>query len=263
MKPLQEALQELKNAISTIDILTLFYNAILIFLCSALILLLLKLSWGLAFIPATLALFFITAKKTKQSKLLRAEETTPELQEKLRTAADNIDKDNEVVTLLSQEVIRDMKKIETAKFVDFKQLTTKGVLILALAFLCVTVAYLNVGLDLPDFGKRAIQEPLTLIKERVAGQDLPNINPHVDEGNISNILGNRSLALLGKKELLLQLNPVESEINLDEIKDPEKKDFSPPPYPKEIYTSYDISYNERIPKQNSKIIKNYFQEISR
>ena len=260
--PIRKALNELHFSLAALDLITIFYNTTFIFLFSALILLLLKLHWGYAFLPSTLALFTYTYQKARKNKLLRTEETTPELAEKLRTSADNLDKQNPLAEALHQEVIKDMKKIETAKFVDFKELTIKTVLLITVAFLTITLSYLNVGFDFPTFAIKA-QEPLQILKTRLAGQDVPKLDTTLPEGNLSDILGNRSLALLGKKNLILQLNPLQSEVNLEETHEAEKKDFSPPPYPKEIYTTYDIAYNERIPKQNSEVIKTYFQEISR
>ncbi len=262
MKPIQEALKELERAITSIDLITHLYTSTFTFLFSAFLLLLVKIPWTYASLPTLIYFFVYGYKKTQENKYLKTEQHTPELQEKLRTAADNLDKENEIVTLLQQEVIKDMRKVETSKFIDFKDLTIKAVLLLTLAFLTITISYLNVGLDLPNFAKKA-QAPLTEIKERIAGQDIPTTDTHISEGNLSTILGNKSLALLGKKEIILQLNPLQSEVNLEEIKDAEKKDFSPQAYPKEIYTSYDIASNERLPKQNSKVIKSYFQQISR
>lgn len=262
MKQIEEALTELKKAIASIDLITLFYNATLIFLVSTFTLLLLGLFWGLAFLPAMIYLFYFGYKKSKGNKLLKAELTTPKLNEKLRTAADNTDKDNELVNALNEEVVRDMKYIETQKFLDYKDLSMKITLIVTVSFFTIILSYLNVGLDLPEFASR-VDQPLNEIRERIAGQEIPDINRVAEEGNISNILGDRSLALLGKKEILLEINPLESEVNLEEISEAEGKDFNPPSYPKEIYTSYDIASQERAPKQNSHIIKSYFEQISR
>ena len=222
MKAIEEAFKELRQAISAVDLIILFFNAIFFFLFSVLLLLLLKLYWGYAFIPTLSYLLYFGHKKATSNKFLRTEQTTPQLKEKLRTAADNLDKENEIVSLLHQEVIKDMKNIETTTFLDFRDLSIKATLILGLSFLIVFVAYLNVGLDFPEFSKK-IQEPIATLKERVAGQDVPNVNRHVPEGNLSLVLGNKSLALLGKKELIIKLNPLASEINLDEVKDAEKK----------------------------------------
>ncbi|MFA4886807.1 MAG: hypothetical protein WC595_01205 [Candidatus Nanoarchaeia archaeon] len=262
MKPIHEALRELKLFISTLDLFNLLYSTTFFFLFCLFLLTLVNLHWGFAFLPTTIYLVILAYRQTKNNPYLRTEKTTPALHEKLRTAVDNIDKENEIVELLHQEVVRDLKKVETAKFIDFHELSIKTVLLLTVSFLIIVVSYLNVGLDLPDFARKA-QAPLTQLKERIAGQDVPNIDRNVPDGNLTSVLGNKSLALLGKREIILQLNPLQSEVNLEDIKDAEEKDFNPPAYPKEIYTSYDAASAEQQPKQNAKVIKTYFQQLSK
>jgi len=262
MKPIQEALTELRHAIASLDLVLLLYDSAFIFLGATLLTLLLNLYWGFAFIPTLLYVLWIGHKKTQEDTLLRAEQTTPALQEKLRTAADNITKDNEIVQALHQEVIKDLHHVETAKFIDFDKLNHKTGLLVGLAFLIIILAYFDVGLNLPEFTQN-IKEPLAELKQRISGDEVPLLDRTVPEGNLSAILGNKSLALLGKKEIIIQLNPLQSEINLEDIKEAQAQDFNPPAYPKEIYTSYDAASIERLPKQHSKIIKTYFEKISR
>src|SRR3989338_6853078 len=135
MKPIQGALRELKLFISTLDLFNLLYSTIFFFLFCLFLLTLLSLHWGFAFLPTTIYLIILAYRQTKNNPYLRTEKTTPALHEKLRTAVDNIDKENEIVELLHQEVVRDLKKVETANFVDFHELSIKTVLLLTVAFL--------------------------------------------------------------------------------------------------------------------------------
>jgi len=90
-----------------------------------------------------------------------------------------------------------------------------------------------------------------------------DLNLSYVEGNLDDILGNRSIAKLGVKELSLIIRPLESDADLNNIKQVSKEDFNAPIFPKEIYTSYDVAYNDRIAKENQKLVKNYFEQISR
>ncbi len=262
MKPIEEAFLELKRAISLLDLFDLFYNTTFAFLFSFFLFMLAHINWQWAFLPSIFFFLFYGWFKFKQNKFLRTEQTTPDLAEKLRTAADNLDKENQINQELQEEVIRDLRKVETVKFLDFKELSIKTTLLFTLALLILVVSYLDVGFDLPQLSQK-IQEPVQSLKERISGQDVPSVDRKISEGNLSSVLGNKSLALLGKKEVVLQLNPLQSEADFENVGDTSQKDFNPPEYPKEIYTSYDIASNERLEAQNSKVIKSYFQEISR
>ena len=65
------------------------------------------------------------------------------------------------------------------------------------------------------------------------------------------------------EELILTINPLESDADTSKVKPNSEKDFDKPTFPKEIYTSYDVAYNERINKENQKVVKNYFEKIAR
>jgi len=81
------------------------------------------------------------------------------------------------------------------------------------------------------------------------------------EENLSeDIYGNESIAELGNDELMLQLNPSLSDIDISQIKDPEHREFKSN-VPTEIAGSTDASFEESIPKGYQKIVKSYFRQI--
>ncbi len=55
---------------------------------------------------------------------------------------------------------------------------------------------------------------------------------------------------------------MESDADVNDINQIRQEDFNAPIFPKEIYTSYDVAYNERIAKENQKVVKSYFEQIS-
>ena len=120
------------------------------------------------------------------------------------------------------------------------------------------IAFFNVDLTQK---LAVITEPL---KEavRTSSQEAVYRNISITEGNLSEVLGNKSLAKLKKRDLKLMINPLLSEADPGSVSAPRAESFSPPNFPKEIYTSYDVSYNEKIAKQNQQIIKNYFEQIN-
>ena len=89
------------------------------------------------------------------------------------------------------------------------------------------------------------------------------MNISVTEGNLSDILGNNSIARFKKENIKLTINPLLSETDPSDIRQVQAESFTPPDFPKEIYTSYDVSYNEKVAKQNQQVVKDYFEKINR
>ena len=98
---------------------------------------------------------------------------------------------------------------------------------------------------------------------RDGGKDVTYVNDNIEYGDLSEVFGDGNLANLDGDELSLELNLLDSEIVLGDYNDIKEREFFPPNFPKEIYTSYDVAYNERIAKENQKVVKKYFQQITR
>ena len=62
--------------------------------------------------------------------------------------------------------------------------------------------------------------------------------------------------------LKLQISPADTDIDISNVKEPEKKDFKSYAA-KEIFATTDASYEENIPKNYHKIVKSYFTQISK
>ena len=146
-----------------------------------------------------------------------------------------------------------------AYFIDYSGITIRMLLLTILSILVIIASFLNVSFDF-NLGNVI---PFRSTDIRLAGQDVVDLNLSYVEGNLDDILGNRSIAKLGVKELSLIIRPLESDADLNNIKQVSKEDFNAPIFPKEIYTSYDVAYNDRIAKENQKLVKNYFEQISR
>ncbi len=104
-----------------------------------------------------------------------------------------------------------------------------------------------IGEDLGDLGKPEAGEEINLLSKERDDQD---------------IYGEKRLATLSSKELELQINPIAGEIDINIITEVTQQDFVAPQFPKEIYTSADVSYQGRIPQKNQQVVKNYFNAIT-
>ncbi len=260
MKIIEAALRELKEALYVLDIVALLLDTIITFLGFLIFLVIFNLPWYYALAPAILYFTFTFLREWNHSKMSRVEEKVPELNEQLRTVEDNLDKENTITTWLNDEVIAKMKKIKTSFFIDLNDLKLKSASILLISLIIIIIAILNVNFDAKLAAQKInakgifTRQPL----QEVTRIDLASLR----EGNLSDIFGNKSLAKLGTKELELTLNPLQSEINLQELTEAEKQTFTPPDFPKEIYTSYEQAYTENVPKENQKVIQRYFQQIT-
>jgi hypothetical protein len=256
MKIIKSALDELKNSLLFLSLFNSFIDSLVFFLIMIFFVLFLPISWYWALLPSGLFLIINSWRKIKAIKLKDVEEKVPVLYEQIRTAADNIDRDNAMVQSLNQDVIKKMKKVRTSYFLNFNKLSIKMVLIAVFSFFIILFSSFNV--QLPDIGdilenirmpgfisdrERALQEQEALLVE----------SEH-------DIYGESSIAELGDKELELEIKPIASELDLSKVKEVEEREFKSE-FPIEIYATADASFDDNIPKENQKIVKNYFNGI--
>lgn len=80
--------------------------------------------------------------------------------------------------------------------------------------------------------------------------------------NLSEILGEKSIAELGRQQLDLEINPIMSDVDIGKVRPPEERSFREVP-PPEIRATTDVSFEDNIPKQYQRIVKTYFKEITK
>ena len=249
------ALKELKDVLTAVTVFDVLFNTIVIFLFFYLALMLMTINPFYSLIPtiAYFAYFFPRSYK-KKVRYQEVEEKVPVLNEQLRTAADNTDKEYEIVKELNKDVMRKMKHVHTSHFINFNKAGYRLLFVAILSFGIIALAAADVRfLDFNEVVsdvKRAM-EPKSNI--------LSDIDPGT--GEETDIFGEESIAQLGTNELNLQINPVASEIDINDIKDVEKKEFSST-FPDEISARSDSSYDDKIPKEHKEIVKRYFRGIT-
>lgn len=260
-KPIQQAIREIRLTLLQINILTWILDTLVVFLVSNLAFYLLMLHWTYAFIP-TAIYAAVHAYNTRTNVTLRhVEEKVPELKEQLITAADNVDKDYEIVEYLNKDVLKGMKQTMTSYFLSFGKLSRELFLLFIISFLIIGASAYNVRfLDT----HKAIQEIKDFAGKRTGEYDVNEMLLQYDEGDPDedNIYGEKSIALLGNEQMLLELNPVKSDADISKVKEPEHRKFRST-IPTEIAASTDASFEESIPQGYQKIVKSYFREISK
>ncbi|MEK6904454.1 MAG: hypothetical protein AABW87_02570 [Nanoarchaeota archaeon] len=258
MKNIEKALTELRRSLIVSKLFNITIDALVVFLIFFLVFILMSISWFYTFIPTVIYLAFFTRKKLKSIKYLEVEKKVPLLQEKLRTAADNVDKDNEIVNQLHNEVIREMKLIRMSMFLDPFKNTMKIGFIGVLAFAIVLSASLNVMLF--DFD--------VLIKDiggRFGGDVFVSDLNITFEGGNENIYGEESIIDYGSEELNLGLNTMQGELDFERKKEAENLNFHGRYITQEdLKAISDSSYIEKkLAKDEEEIVKRYFNQITR
>lgn len=258
MKQMLLALRELKQVLAQVAFSQAVLEGLIILLSSFIICVLINLPIYFGFIPGSLYFVHLANKKFKGIKLSKVEEEFPDLKEQLTTAADNLYRKNDIVAGLHEDVLRLMKSIKTSHFIKFKTMWRQLVAIAALCFALILFTSLNMQfVDYKEIAKE-IQE---------FGQD--RARPDIFEfqqagvGNESDIFGNESLAELGLEELQVQINPIFSEINLQDIKEAKEQEFEEGAFPADIEAKITAQEGgENIPKEHKEIVKKYFSGLA-
>ncbi len=260
MQIVERALGELKRVLYVLDFTNWFLDALLIFVIILLFCVLLGESWIYALLFALGYLLVRWVFSVSDNKYLIVEKKVHELNEQLRTVADNIYRTNPILDSLKEDVVKNMKKVKTSYFINEKFVTVKVLIICLLAFFVVFASFMNINFNGIDF---SLPDPLKAVGIRGYGKEPVHLNFFLSQGNLSDLLGNKSLAELGSKEFQLVVNPLESDVDLSLVENVGDTDFSKPNFPKEIYTRYDVAYNEQIAKENQKVVRSYFDQIIR
>lgn len=255
----KEALEELETNITVLDLGKGILNTLIIFVLIFLLATIFHFSIYFAFIPSLVFFVFNLIFIFYKNKYIVAEEKVPELNERLRTVADNLDRSNPILDSLKEDVVRSMTRVKADYFIDYTGVAIRILFLTIISILVIIASFLNVSFDF-NFSDLPIIRGQSV---RLAGQEVADLNLTYLEGNLSDILGEKSIAKLGTKQLKLVINPLESDADINNIRQVKEQEFNPPVFPKEIYTSYDVAYNDRIAKENQKVVKNYFQQISR
>ncbi len=247
------ALNELREVLIQIAIIDNTLHAIGIFLIFVFLLALFRLSWIFALIPFAFFLTFGILKAFQSASLRYVEEKFPSLNERLRTVADNLHKDNEVVQELQREVLEKIKEVKTSYFMPFGKLTKKLVIIILFAYGIIGLAAFNIHLFDANDTSVYTKDFKFLKKGKYV---LANFTQ-----NDTDIFGNSSLANLGNDEIQIKLAQESSDIDISKLEDIKEKDFKDS-YPVEVFAKTGAGYNEEIPEDYKDIVKNYYTGIS-
>ncbi len=262
MSSVRAALRQVKRQLVFASLLTIFLNAALIFSAFALLFVFATIPFFYAGIPMLLYLVPMSAKRIKEVKIKTVEEKVPELEWQLRTTEDTIGKENEVIDNLHQRVLAKMMQIKNSYLLDKQQLRRRGTVTCGLLALVAVFSILGVHLfDINNPGG------LTgfFAKDPAQNQQLfgdTNSSTLDTKKGERDIYGEKDAAKLGDDQLELELNRQNSELDRNNLGDPQGKKFSQQSLLGDIGASTDASYKEHIDEENKKLVKNYFEKLA-
>lgn len=257
------AINEVKNNLAIMNYTQSFFDGLLWFCIIFFSLnLLFKLAFtyniALSIIAFFLGFFIQVIKNNKKMQLAFAESKAQSLEWKLRTAYDNLEEKNDIIKLLHEQVLKELNQFKTSSLFELNKVSARIVLIFIISFLGVFLTILNPWSYKPfDTGGvvGVFDNFLESIKEKV------NIKGK-GFGNDSDIYADPALAQLGDDQLQLLVNPLQNEINLDEIKQAQENEFGNSDFPDEISAANEASFEDEIPSEHKEVVKKYFKEIA-
>ena len=263
MKDFIKILKEIKFSFGSLIIFSNILTAILIFLAVYLILSFIRFYPIIAIIPAIAYFVAETDIKVKKKHYKEIEAIYPEINEKLRTAADNLNMQNPMVEELQKEVAAGMKKVRLASFIKIKNISQKIFASILLCFLILTIAVTGFTFDI----KLAFKDVSSFFGFNIfagnkTGTDFGDMLS-AGGGTAEEILGDKTVAKLGAKKARLSLSPAGYELSLTDIRAPERREFKEA-FPTEIFGESAETYEEKIlTKEEYEIAKEYFLKITR
>ena len=267
MKQLITAIKELKHAVTKSLLFSVILDALVIFLGIYLILSIFNISVILAFSITAAYMIVETTKRASINKIREVETYYPQLNEKLRTSAEYANTENPVVNELHQDVMMQLKGVEEAEFLDEKKALEKAGAIALLCFLILLLAPMSIKLDFIDTAVEKVKTAAEVNVTFELGKGETSIGgPGGKKGGAKveseeDIYGTASIAKLGDEELKLVIKPAGDTINIRQAKDVEQAEFTET-QPKEVFAVSSAVYEEKIPKEQQDIVKNYFTAIA-
>ncbi len=258
MKNFIKVIKQIEFTIDNVMVFNAFLNAILLFLVFSLILGLFNFNVLYSFIPSLV--YLVTEsyfKLFKTNKERRVEKKYDSLNEKLRTAADNVNLENAVVEELQKEVIGELKHVRVSSFLKERGDSFKMIAAIILCFMILGLSMVDakiIGLNLYVNNNPVFFNNKTI---RIVGNKviLAELNQSED------IYGEENLAKLGNVELGIRVKPADFEVDIKEEGEVKEKRFDET-FPSEVFVESATVYEENIPVDHQELVKNYFKKIA-
>jgi len=260
MKKFNKLIKEINFTFNNIILFNSFLNAFLMFLVLYIPLSLFNFYQVYSLVPAVLYFIISSYKGIRKKHLRDVEKKYHLLNERLRTAADNIKMENPVVDELKSDIMMDMKKVEVTSFFNQKKVSYKILLSIILCFLMIFSAQFDLSFNFKDAANTAVDFIYGIGGNNTDGgkQGLERI---AGSGVSESLFGDAQIAQMGDEMLDMTIKQAGYEINLDDVKEPERRDFEEL-FPDEVFAATADVYEEKIQEDQQELVKAYFLKLA-
>ncbi len=263
MKQFKQAVLEINHTLNSILLFDIFLSTAVVFLIIYFILLIVGYSVFYAITPALVYFIIVLILKSKENKVRLVEKRYPKLDEKLRTAADNINMENEIVEELDREVIDDVKNVEISSFLDTRKTSMKIITTIVLCFVILLLTSFEIQPLKIDLVVHRIIRGLDISGKSNESSNLAMGGP-VGIGDISlegEIFGKSSSVEFGAREEKINIGTTGYEVNVRNIRDARPQEFDEL-FPEEVFVESAAAFEENIPKEQQELVKAYFKKLA-
>src|SRR3989344_4998313 len=135
MEILKQTLKQVKQILFFVSFFNSFVNSLIVLLLFTLLFFFFHLSWIYALIPFLGFLVFNTFRGMKRMGYYDVEKKIPDLEWRLRTSADNAEREDDVALDLHHDVLERLQQVSATRIMNKKQTVSKIATILGLCFL--------------------------------------------------------------------------------------------------------------------------------
>jgi len=263
MKQFRYAVSEINNTLNSIILFDVFLSTVILFLIIYLVLLVIGYSGLYSIIPSLIYLAVMMAIKSRENKVRTVEKKYPMLDERLRTAADNVHLENEVIDELDRELIGEIKDVETSSFLDTRKSSMKIITSITLCFIILLLASFEIQPIKFDPVVHRIIRGLDISGKSNESSNLAMGGP-VGAGDVSlegEIFGQSAPVKFSRREEKIQIGTTGYEVNVRNIRDARPQEFQEQ-FPEEIFVESAAAYEENIPKEQQELVRNYFKKLA-
>ena len=236
-------------------------RGIIVFLISFLITITVGLPWIVALIPSLIYLVALYKKNNSLNKFKEIESRYPELNERLRAAVDNLDESNMFVYDLHLDVAKLIKEVRMSEFFNKERAKKDLMMIAFLSIMIILIAPLNIHLFEFDLNNGVEKWDLSSILNKIYKDVVGYAEGDTGIGVNEDIFGKNSVAMLGNKEIEIQISSSNSEIDIRNIREAQPATFEAA-YPQEVTAVGAQSFQEQIPRDQQELVKNYYKNIA-
>lgn len=255
MTSVQKALRSVKRKLRVLSLVHSLLLGVIAFLVVYVGGVFFEVDWRVPAAFGGIAALFALARGIKKIQLREAEQRIPRIEWQLRTAEDTLNKDNEVVRSLHEDVLRQVEHIRTSSLLN------KRKLLVQVAVACVLFAMVFV-LPTVGFTASAVKETtLTGLSTLVNnGGNFFGDDSKDNQKDDGRSLKEGDIERVGGPSADLKLQQSTNEIDLNKVKDEQRLLFTRQSQLQGLGVSADASYEEDI-SSDQELIERYFKNL--